>query len=167
MKGNAARLHSCEWIGHGEGIAGVPGFIGRKRLKTWVSVCFQKTRTIFLGQRTGCGRERLNSLQTTAYGGCGVFDGFHRTEHDRRSVFPLCIRSTRRKNVVLLRLILKGRVIVSKRAILAIRGGNGAGGPDFTGLPVLQGKVIRSDMKSNISGKPPDSLGFKEKKYSF
>lgn len=29
LKGNAARLHSGEWIGHGQGIAGVPGFIGR------------------------------------------------------------------------------------------------------------------------------------------
>jgi len=46
------------------------------------------------------------------------------------------------KNVVLLRLILNGRVVVSKRAILAIRGVNGSGGPGFTGLLVLQGKVI-------------------------
>lgn len=30
--------------------------------------------------------ERLNSLQVTTDGGCGVLDGLHRTEHDRRSV---------------------------------------------------------------------------------
>ena len=51
---------------------------------------FSKTSTIFFGRRlTGYGGS-LNSLQATTGGGCGVFDGFHRTEHDRRSVFPLC-----------------------------------------------------------------------------
>lgn len=38
------------------------------------------------------------------------------------------------KKLILLRLILKGRVVVSKRAISAIRGGNGAGGHGFIGF---------------------------------
>lgn len=39
--------------------------------------------------------------------------------------------------------------------------------PVLLGVAVLHGKVILSDVKSNISAKPPDSLGFKEWKYSF
>ena len=49
---------------------------------------FSKTRTIVFGRGVAVDGERLNSLQATTDGGCGVFDGLHRTEHDRRSVFP-------------------------------------------------------------------------------
>ena len=56
---------------------------------------------------------------------------------------------------------------VQKKRYQRYEVGNVAGKPGFTGLSVLQGKVIRSDMKSNISANPPDSLRFKEWKYSF
>lgn len=51
---------------------------------------FSKTRTIFFERRLTEYGGSLNSLQATTGGSCGVFDGFHRAEHDRRSVFPLC-----------------------------------------------------------------------------
>lgn len=37
--------------------------------------------------------ERLNSLQAMTGVGCSEFDGFHRAEHDQRSILPLCSRS--------------------------------------------------------------------------
>lgn len=67
----------------------------------------------------------------------------------------------------LLRLIPKRGVVVPKIAILAIREGDSSGRPGFRGFPVLHGKVILSDMKSNILPNPPYSLGFKGWKYSF
>ena len=43
---------------------------------------FSKTHTIFFGRGLALYEKRLNSLQATAYEGCGRFDGFHRTEGD-------------------------------------------------------------------------------------
>ena len=54
---------------------------------------FIKTRTVFFcGGGAGC-VERLNLLQVTSGGDCGVFSRLHRTEHDRVSVFLYCDRS--------------------------------------------------------------------------
>ena len=76
---------------------------------------FSKTYTIFFGRRLVGGGERLNSLQATTGGGCDVFGGFHRTEHDRRSGSPLCSRRrVHEKTSFLLRLILKGRWSLQK-----------------------------------------------------
>ena len=58
---------------------------------------FSKTRTIFFGRRLAVCGERLNSLQATTAGGCGVFDEFHRTEDDRRPGSSLCNRSRLRE----------------------------------------------------------------------
>ena len=54
---------------------------------------FSKARTIFLGGGLVGSGKRFNFLQITSGGGCGVFDGLHRTERDLGSVFPYCNRS--------------------------------------------------------------------------
>lgn len=56
---------------------------------------FSKTRTIFFGRGLAGCRERLNSLQATTGGGCAVFDGFHRAEHDLQLKSPLCCQPRR------------------------------------------------------------------------
>lgn len=59
---------------------------------------FSKTHTIFFRAETSWRWGRLISLQAATDGRCGVFEGFHRTEHDRRSFFPLCNRIRLREN---------------------------------------------------------------------
>ena len=81
------RLHSGSQGGHGQGDAGAPGFIGWKLLKRGFGG-FSKTFAIFFERRLMVCEERLNSLQATASGACSEFYVFHRTERDRRSVFP-------------------------------------------------------------------------------
>ena len=63
-------------------------------------------------------RDGLNSLQATADGGCGRFEGFHRTEGDGliRLTFLRPIRPPE-KIAFFLRLILKDGEGISKRAI--------------------------------------------------
>ena len=44
---------------------------------------FLKTRMIFSWRGIGWRSERPNTWQSTANGGCGVFNGLHKAEHDQ------------------------------------------------------------------------------------
>ena len=67
LQGSEARLHSSAKVGHGRGIAGVPGSIGRKLLKRGFRWGFKNSHCLFCGGLAGCG-ERLTVLQVTSGG---------------------------------------------------------------------------------------------------
>lgn len=102
-----------------------------------------KTRTVFFcGGLTGYG-EKLSVLQVTSGGAVAFLADCTElnTIEDQFSLIAIDLGTV--KKVFLLRLILRGGGwSFQKKRYQLYSADNGSGGPGFTGLSVLQGKVI-------------------------